>query len=104
MLCVGVAWASILSMPYAMLANAIPGHKMGFYIGIFNFFIVLPQIAASLGLGIILSTFLGDNTMNAVMLGGVSMLIAAICVRFVDDDEGDESDVSEGDVIEAPTT
>ncbi len=94
MLCVGVAWASILSMPYAMLANAIPGHKMGFYMGVFNFFIVLPQIAASLGLGLILSTFLGGNTMNAVLLGGGSMLIAAICVRFVDDDESE--DVIEG--------
>ena len=51
MLLVGVAWASILSMPYAMLANAIPAAKMGFYMGVFNFFIVIPQILASLGLG-----------------------------------------------------
>ena len=87
MFCVGIAWASILSMPYAMLANAIPGNKMGFYMGIFNFFIVLPQIAASLGLGIVMSVFLAGNSMNAVLLGGVSLLIAAFCVRFVDDDE-----------------
>ncbi|GHB99968.1 MFS transporter [Cerasicoccus arenae] len=87
MLGVGVAWASILSMPYAMLANVIPAEKMGFYMGVFNFFIVLPQIAASLGLGKVMSTLLGGNTMNAVILGGVSMLIAAICVRFVDDVE-----------------
>ena len=87
MFCVGIAWASILSMPYAMLANAIPGNKMGFYMGIFNFFIVLPQIAASLGLGLVMSVFLAGNSMNAVLLGGVSLLIAAFCVRFVDDDE-----------------
>jgi maltose/moltooligosaccharide transporter len=87
MFCVGIAWASILSMPYAMLANAIPGNKMGFYMGIFNFFIVLPQIAASLGLGLVMSFFLAGNSMNAVLLGGVSLLIAAFCVRFVDDDE-----------------
>ena len=87
MFCVGIAWASILSMPYAMLANAIPGNKMGFYMGIFNFFIVLPQIAASLGLGLVMSVFLAGSTMNAVLLGGVSLLMAAFCVRFVDDDE-----------------
>ena len=94
MFCVGIAWASILSMPYAMLANAIPGNKMGFYMGIFNFFIVLPQIAASLGLGLVMSVFLAGNSMNAVLLGGVSLLIAAFCVRFVDDDEAlDEGEV-----------
>ena len=94
MFCVGIAWASILSMPYAMLANAIPGNKMGFYMGIFNFFIVLPQIAASLGLGIVMSVFLAGNSMNAVLLGGVSLLIAAFCVRFVDDDEAlDEEEI-----------
>ncbi len=49
MLLVGIAWASILSMPYAMLSNAIPAEKMGFYMGVFNFFIVLPQILASVG-------------------------------------------------------
>ena len=87
MFCVGIAWASILSMPYAMLANSIPGNKMGVYMGIFNFFIVLPQIAASLGLGIVMSVFLAESSMNAVLLGGVSLLIAAFCVRFVDDDE-----------------
>ena len=103
MLCVGIAWASILSMPYAMLSNAIPGNKMGFYMGVFNFFIVLPQIAASLGLGKILDWFLGGNTMNAVLLGGASMLIAAISVRFVDADEGEggEDDDSEEEIVAA---
>ena len=83
MLLVGVAWASILSMPYAMLANAIPPSKMGFYMGVFNFFIVLPQILASAGLGALLKTVLGDNPMNAVLLGGCSMVLAGLCVALV---------------------
>lgn len=90
MVLIGVAWASIVSMPYAMLSNALPPEKMGFYMGVFNFFIVLPQIAASLGLGLIMEHALGNHTMNAVMLGAVSMFIAAVCVRIVD------KDVSEG--------
>jgi len=99
MFCVGIAWASILSMPYAMLANAIPGNKMGFYMGIFNFFIVLPQIAASLGLGLVMSVFLAGSTMNAVLLGGVSLLIAAFCVRFVDDHESLDEEVIDNEYV-----
>lgn len=82
MTAVGVAWASILSMPYAMLANVLPPEKMGFYMGVFNFFIVLPQILASLGLGYALSHWLGGNAIAAVVLGGISMLFAALCVRW----------------------
>ncbi len=83
MLLVGVAWASILSMPYAMLSNAIPAEKMGFYMGVFNFFIVIPQILASLGLGTLMKSVLGDNPMNAVLLGGGAMVAAGLCVGFV---------------------
>lgn len=83
MVLVGVAWASILSMPYAMLSNAIPSEKMGFYMGVFNFFIVLPQILASLGLGIMMTYLLGENPMNAVLLGGCSMIVAGLCVGLV---------------------
>ena len=81
MVLVGVAWASILSMPYAMLSNAIPAAKMGFYMGVFNFFIVLPQILASAGLGSLMKTLLGDNPMNAVLLGGCSMVLAGALRR-----------------------
>jgi len=91
MVLVGVAWASILSMPYAMLANAIPAQKMGFYMGVFNFFIVIPQILASLGLGTLMKSVLGDNPMNAVLLGGGSMVAAGLCVGLV----SKEVDVSE---------
>lgn len=83
MMLVGIAWASILSMPYAMLANAIPAQKMGFYMGVFNFFIVIPQILASLGLGLLMKKVLGDNPMNAVLLGGASMILAGLCVGLV---------------------
>jgi maltose/moltooligosaccharide transporter len=83
MVLVGLAWASILSMPYAMLSNAIPAEKMGFYMGVFNFFIVIPQILASLGLGSLMTHGLGDNPMNAVLLGGASMVVAGLSVGMV---------------------
>lgn len=86
MILVGVAWASILSMPYAMLSNAIPAAKMGFYMGVFNFFIVIPQILASLGLGLLMKHLLGNNPMNAVLLGGCSMIFAGLCVGLVSRD------------------
>lgn len=90
---VGVAWASILSMPYAMLANVIPGHKMGFYMGVFNFFIVLPQILASVALGKLVDALLGGSAMNAVLAGGISMGIASVAVLIV----GDESESGESE-------
>jgi maltose/moltooligosaccharide transporter len=80
---VGIAWASIVSMPYAMLSSALPPSRMGVYMGIFNFFIVIPQIVASLGLGIIMRTLLHDNSMIAIMLGGASMVIASALVLRV---------------------
>ena len=75
---VGVAWASILAMPYAMLSNALPAAKMGFYMGVFNFFIVLPQILASVGLGWVMERWLGNDATKALLLGGASMLLAAL--------------------------
>jgi maltose/moltooligosaccharide transporter len=83
MLLVGIAWASILSMPYAMLSNAIPAEKMGFYMGVFNFFIVVPQVLASAGLGLLMSHLLGGNPLNVVFLGGCSMVFAGLCVGLV---------------------
>ncbi len=81
---IGVAWASILSMPYAMLAGALPEEKMGVYMGIFNFFIVLPQIVAAGILGFLLRAVFGGEAIYALLTGGVSMIIAAIAVYFVD--------------------
>ena len=85
MVCVGIAWSSILSMPYALLSNALPPEKMGFYMGVFNFFIVLPQICVSLFSGFVMKHFLGDSPLAAVSLGGVGMLLAAASMYFVND-------------------
>ena len=79
----GIAWASILSMPYAMLAGALPPQRMGVYMGIFNFFIVLPEIIAALTFGPLVKNFLGGNLVYAVMAGGVFMLLAAVITLFV---------------------
>jgi maltose/moltooligosaccharide transporter len=75
---VGCAWASILSVPYAILAGALPEGKTGVYMGIFNFFIVLPEIIASVALGWVMSHLLGNNRVLAVAIGGGCMLTAAL--------------------------
>ncbi len=82
---VGIAWASTLSMPYSMLAGAIPAGKTGIYMGIFNFFIVIPEIIASLGFGWVMSHLLHNNRMAAVIAGGVFLALAALLVLRVDD-------------------
>ena len=79
----GVAWASILSMPYAILSGALPAERMGVYMGIFNFFIVLPEILAALFFGHLVKHYLHGNLVHAVMAGGVCMFIAAAAVGFV---------------------
>lgn len=85
---VGIAWASILSMPYSMLAGFIPEHKMGIYMGIFNLFIVLPEIIASLFFGKIMSTYLHNDRLMAVQIGGFLLLIASIvCVVIIKEDK-----------------
>jgi maltose/moltooligosaccharide transporter len=82
---VGIAWASILSMPYAILTGSLPAQKMGTYMGIFNFFIVIPQIFAASILGFFTKSLFGGHAIYALVLGGVSLLIAAVSVLFVDD-------------------
>ena len=84
---VGIAWASILSMPYAMLASSLPKDKVGVYMGIFNFFIVLPEIIAAIGFGWIMEHILDNNKLLAVMIGGGLMVIAGILnLRISEDD------------------
>jgi len=85
MLGIGLAWASILSMPYAILTGSLPHNKMGIYMGIFNFFIVIPQILAASILGSMVKHLFNGNTMMALVTGGVSMVIAALSVYFVRD-------------------
>jgi len=74
----GIAWASILAMPYAILAGALPPARMGVYMGIFNFFIVLPEILASLFFGALVKHLLHGNLVHAVMAGGVCLFVAAL--------------------------
>ncbi|MBK8291677.1 MAG: MFS transporter [Flammeovirgaceae bacterium] len=82
---VGIAWASILSMPYAMLSGALPADKMGYFMGVFNFFIVIPQIIAATVLGFLTLNLFGGNTMLTLVLGGGLMILAGILCLRVDD-------------------
>ena len=82
---VGIAWASILSMPYAILAGSLPPQRTGVYMGIFNFFIVLPEIAASLGFGWVMAHLLDNNRLAAVVAGGIFLALAAVLVQRVRD-------------------
>ncbi len=84
---IGLAWASILAMPYAILTGSLPAKKMGTYMGIFNFFIVIPQIMAASILGFMVKSLFGGESIYALVTGGVSMFIAALLVLFVHDNE-----------------
>ncbi|WP_019039212.1 MFS transporter [Psychroflexus tropicus] len=75
---VGIAWASILSIPYAMLSGSLPSSKMGYFMGVFNFFIVIPQIVASTILGFIVSNLFDNQPVYALIIGGVAMIAAGI--------------------------
>ncbi|MFT3756435.1 MAG: MFS transporter [Pseudoxanthomonas sp.] len=75
---VGFAWASILSLPYAMLTDSLPAAKMGVYMGIFNFFIVIPQLVAVSTLGFLLSHLLGGEPIRVLVLGGVSLVVSGL--------------------------
>ena len=85
MLGVGFAWASILSMPYAILTGSLPQHKLGVYMGIFNFFIVIPQILAASILGFFVKNIADAHAIYALVLGGVSMIIAGFLTLLVND-------------------
>ena len=82
MIGVGIAWAAILAMPYAILSAALPSNKMGVYMGIFNASITIPQIAAGL-LGGLLLTMVGEKTILMLVLAGLSMVLAAVSVLFI---------------------
>ena len=82
---VGIAWASTLAMPYSILAGSLPQSKTGVYMGIFNFFIVIPEITASLLFGWVMSHLLNNNRLSAVVAGGVFFIVAALLTQRVDD-------------------
>jgi maltose/moltooligosaccharide transporter len=82
---VGIAWASTLSMPYCILAGSLPHDKTGVYMGIFNFFIVIPEITASLGFGWVMGHLLNNNRIAAVVAGGIFFILAAVLTQRVQD-------------------
>jgi maltose/moltooligosaccharide transporter len=82
---VGVAWASILSMPYAILCGSLPPSKLGYYMGVFNFFIVIPQIVAAALLGFLVGHFFGGQAIYALAIGGASLVLAAVLTLRVED-------------------
>ncbi len=85
MIGIGMAWASILSIPYAILTGSLPQNKMGVYMGIFNFFIVIPQILAASILGVLVKHVFDGETIYALILGGISMVFAGVITLFVTD-------------------
>jgi maltose/moltooligosaccharide transporter len=88
MIAVGIAWASTLTMPYAILAGALPPAKMGFYMGVFNFFIVIPQLVASFVMGFVIKDLFHEQAIYALVIGGVCMAIGGIFnLIVVDKDE-----------------
>jgi maltose/moltooligosaccharide transporter len=85
---VGIAWASILSIPYAMLSGSLPAEKMGYYMGVFNFFIVIPQIICGTVLGFMLKNIFDGQSIWIVVTGGVSMIISGLlCLQVKSTDE-----------------
>ncbi len=86
---VGLAWSSTLTMPYAILSGALPANKMGFYMGVFNFFIVIPQILAAAILGFFVKNLFNEESIYALVIGGVSMIIGGL-MNFIVSDKNDE--------------
>lgn len=82
---VGIAWASILTMPYAILAGSLPAKRMGYFMGLFNFFVVIPQIVSGLLLGFVTREFFDGHTVQTLVLGGGCMLVAALLTLAVTD-------------------
>ncbi len=97
---VGLAWSSTLTMPYAILAGALPANKMGFYMGVFNFFIVIPQILAAAILGFFVKNFFNEQGIYALVIGGVSMMIAGILNIIVKDSDAVVPDVLKYELVE----
>ncbi len=87
MIGVGIAWASILAMPYAILAGALPIHKIGVYMGIFNFFITLPQIVNGIFGGLMVKYIFGNQPVYSLVFAGALLIIAAISVSKVKDSD-----------------
>jgi maltose/moltooligosaccharide transporter len=85
MVAIGIAWASLLTMPYAILSSAVSHRKMGVYMGMFNLFLVIPQIIAAAVLGLLVKTVFGGQTIYALVLAGAAMVLAGFLTLFVQD-------------------
>lgn len=94
MIGIGIAWAAILAMPYAMLAGSLPADKTGVYMGIFNFTIALPQIISGITAGLILKYVFDNVASNIIVLAGVSMIIAGCLVFFVKEATSNEANTN----------
>nr|WP_052055296.1 MFS transporter [Myxosarcina sp. GI1] len=103
MIGLGIAWSSAMTMPYAMLTNSIPPQRRGIYQGIFNFFVVLPEIAVALGFGWVMTNLLHEDRLLAVVVGGVCMIIAAGLTLFVKTNTDDMAADIEGENQEQKT-
>ncbi len=95
---VGLGWASTLTMPYAILAGALPANKMGFYMGVFNFFIVIPQILAAAILGFFIKHIFNDESIYALLVGGISMIIAGLLNVIVNENYNESAKEITGDI------
>ncbi len=102
MIGVGIAWASILSMPYSILSGALPPERMGVYMGIFNFFIVLPEIFLSITLGPIIKEHFANDPVKVVMLGGACLLLAALVTTRINDAPASAVAAAPGAMAPAP--
>jgi maltose/moltooligosaccharide transporter len=101
MIAVGLAWASTLTMPYAILAGALPADKMGFYMGVFNFFIVIPQIVAAAILGFFVRDVFNEQSIYALVVGGVSMIIAGLLNFIVHEGKEETAEEIIDDVMQS---
>ena len=94
MIGVGIAWASVLAIPYAILSAAVPANRTGVYMGVFNFFIVIPEIIASLGFKPLVENVFHNQPVYVVVMGGVCLIIASLCVLAVDDRGSSKNNVN----------
>jgi maltose/moltooligosaccharide transporter len=101
MVAVGLAWASTLTLPYAILAGSLPPAKMGFYMGVFNFFIVIPQLIASVVLGYVIKDLFHEQAIYALVIGGISMVIGGILNFIVQDKDEKIPDVLKFEMVES---
>jgi len=90
MIGLGLAWSSVLTIPYSILAGALPPNKMGFYMGVFNFFIVIPQLVAAAVLGFFVKNVFHGQSIYALVIGGVSMVIGGLLTQIVNDKDKNE--------------